>query len=203
MGASQIYSADIGRTLPARGTTRVMIEEPRHLLSPDTLLSLGCRLSRRASRAASEGSTRPRHHGQPLVAIVRRGARVTGSRNDWQCAADGSQPKGDQPLCSGAIRYAHTCRRRCQPIQGIPISSRELGVARSVFDAQWFVKQPLQRRTKLNRNRTRINAENSQLAVAVCAKKRRVCSQYSIQKSACALVLWVGQELLGRTLFDQ
>src|SRR5215212_1585487 len=33
------------------------------------------------------------------------------------------------------------CRRHCQPIQGIPISSRELGVARSVFDAQWFVKQ--------------------------------------------------------------
>jgi hypothetical protein len=48
----------------------------------------------------------------------------------------------DRPLCYTAIRFAHTRRRRCPPIQGIPISSCELGVARSVFDAQWFVKQP-------------------------------------------------------------
>src|SRR5689334_17410314 len=50
--------------------------------------------------------------------------------------------KGDRPLRYTAIRDAHTRRRRPPPIQGIPISSCELGVARSVFDAQWFVKQP-------------------------------------------------------------
>src|SRR5215212_1899546 len=49
--------------------------------------------------------------------------------------------KSDQPLCSTATRYAHI-DGAVNRSQGIPISSCEPGVARSVFDAQWFVKQP-------------------------------------------------------------
>src|SRR6187402_2384325 len=62
-----------------------------------------------------------------------------------------------------------TCRRRCPPIQGIPISSCELGVAPSVFEAEWFVKQ----------------------------------LQNTFQKPPGALVLRVGQALIGRALFDE
>lgn len=131
----------------ARGAIRVtrIISKSRATSFRQTILriqSVGDHAEQAAQPArASRGL---RRHGQPLVVIVRGSAHVTDCGVISRAQQMATKPKGDRPLCSTAIRYAHRCRRRRQPIQGIPISSRELGVARSVFDAQWFVKQALQ-----------------------------------------------------------
>jgi len=156
-----MYSADIGRTLTRTRCNQGYVSKSRATSFRQThyrVQSVGDHAEQAAQPARALRGLR--HHGQPLVAIVRGGSRVTGSQSDWQCAADGNQPKAINRCAPRQFGMLITCRRRCQPIQGIPVSSRELGVARSVFDAEWFVKQPLQKRTSSKRNRRRRNADN-------------------------------------------